>query len=509
MTEAESYHFDVSGFLVVHGALSAAELDVLNAAIERTTGGGDDLPPAAAFRYPFLQLRDHPVLVAYVRSLCGDGYRLDNGPQLLGDKYGSTRLEGGGEFLDWSRAYFHRNGVRHCQGLTAVYALSPVAQGDGGLALIPASHRANVEIPEEVLDEVADAGLVKQPSLQPGDLLLCASSLVHGMREWRGDGPLRLLRYDFTSRYVRTRDWGNLDAVQRRPWFDELTPAQQAVLHDPQRRGEPTVVRASDGSPDPTVERGVHHPSIYVRNTTGEIDAREFYHWDLCGHLVLKEVMDADWIAAANAAIEAHADRIEEIGGIDERDSRRLQGSQRARLAEAWSLPTPYGEPFRRMIAHPEVISRMNWMMGSGFEATKCEVFCSRPGGSGHLLHGGGDTESETNHYTFRNGRSYCEYVNVAWQLGAVTEADGGFCCVPGSHKTSSPMPAGVRSGDTDMEMISHVAMAAGDVLFFLAGAQTHGALPWKGQDRRGCVLLQYRSRNLSWEYAAQRHRYA
>ena len=89
MTEAESYHFDVSGFLVVNGALSAAELDVLNTAIERTTDGGGDLPPAAAFRYPFLQLRDHPVLVAYVRSLCGDGYRLDNGPQLLGDKYAS------------------------------------------------------------------------------------------------------------------------------------------------------------------------------------------------------------------------------------------------------------------------------------------------------------------------------------------------------------------------------------------------------------------------------------
>lgn len=144
-------------------------------------------------------------------------------------------------------------------------------------------------------------------------------------------------------------------------------------------------------------------------------------------------------------------------------------------------------------------------MMGSGYEATKCEVLCSSPGGAGHNLHAGGTTQSETNHYTFRNGRCYCEYINVAWQLRDVTAADGGFCCIPGSHKVAYPMPQGVFSADDDMDMIRHVSMEAGDILIFLAGAQTHGALPWTGTVDRRSVLFQYRSRNLCGEYAAAR----
>ena len=53
------------------------------------------------------------------------------------------------------------------------------------------------------------------------------------------------------------------------------------------------------------------------------------------------------------------------------------------------------------------------------------------------------------------------------------------------------------------MDMIRHVSMEAGDLLIFLAGAQTHGALPWTGTEDRRSVLLQYRSRNLGLEYAA------
>ena len=508
MTDEESYCFDVSGFVIVRAALSAAELTAFNCAIDRMLDGDGGLPPTAAFRYPFLQLRDHPVLIGYANALCGDEYRHDTGPELLKlDGEADARLGGGGEWLDWSRAYFHRNGVRHCQGLTAVWALADVHPGDGGLALIAASHNSNVETPDEVLTGADDLGLPEQPAMQAGDLLLCASSLVRGVRAWRGSGPGRLLTYGFVSRSVRPHDWSNLDAAGRREWAGELTPVQQALLHDPRRRGEPAVVRRLGDDGGLRLQRGIFHPSIYIRDPNSEIDDREFYYWDLCGHLVLKAVMDAGWLAAASEAIEANVDRVETMAGITESDSNRLRGTHRERLHEVWDLPQPYCEPFRRMIADPEITARLNWMMGSGYEATKCEILCSRPGGSGHMLHAGGDTESETNHYTFRNGRCYCEYINVAWQLRSVSAADGGFCCVPGSHKSPYPMPEGVRSADADMEMIRHVGMEAGDVLLFLAGAQTHGALPWTGKQDRRSVLMQYRSRNLSWEYSAATRR--
>jgi ectoine hydroxylase-related dioxygenase (phytanoyl-CoA dioxygenase family) len=508
MTEEESYRFDISGFIVVRGVLLPDELATYNKAFDRVLDGDADLPQSAAYRYPFLQLRDHPVLAAYAETLCGEGYRLDTGPTLLGAN-GKTdeRLRGGNEWVDWSRAYFHRNGVRHCQGLIALWVLHDVGPEDGGLVLIPASHNNEVETPEEVLTGADDMGLPEQPSLQAGDLLLCADALVRGMRAWHGSGPQRTLEYGFVNKHVRPHDWSNLDADDAYSWAGELTRAEQAVLHDPHRSSHPLVVQPDGEISRLEPEPEIYHPSIYIRNPEASIDDKEFYYWNLCGHLLVKGAMDAEWLAAANAAIDANPDRINTVSTEGEKDYVRLRGTHRSKLDDAWSLPQPHGEPFRRMIAHPAIIARLNWMMGSGYEVTKCEVLCSGHGGAGVHLHAGGTTQSELNHYTFRNGRCYCEYINVAWQLRDVNAADGGFCCIPGSHKTVYPMPKGVLHAADDMDMLRHVGMEAGDLLIFLAGAQTHGAFPWMGQQDRRSVLMQYRSRNLSWESASARKR--
>ncbi|HIG54031.1 MAG TPA: hypothetical protein EYQ18_08640 [Candidatus Handelsmanbacteria bacterium] len=508
MDDDGNYRFDISGFIVLPGVLSPGEVATCNEAIDQMLSGGDDLPPTAGACDSLVQLRDHPVLAGYAESLCGEGFRLDTGPVLLGaGGKADGRLSGGGEWRDWSRAYFHRNGVRHCQGLMAVWALCDVGSGDGGLVVIPASHNSEVETPEELLSGVDDMGLLEQPILQAGDLLLCADALVRGVQPWHGAGPSRLLSYGFANKHVRPHDWSNLDADDTYSWAVDLPSAERAVLHDPQREGQPAVVRPEGGTSRIDLEPGIYHPSIYVRNPDAAIDEKEFYHWDLCGHLLVKGAMDAEWLAAANEAIEANEDRIVRESRDGDKPSVRLQGANRSKMAEVWSLPEPHCEPLRRMIAHPEVVSRLNWMMGSGYEATKCDAFCSKPGAAGIHLHAGGTTQSELNHYTFRNGRCYCEYVNVAWQLRDVTAADGGFCYIPGSHKTAYAMPAGILSADDDMGMIKHLEMEAGDLLIFLAGAQTHGALPWTGAEDRRCVLLQYRSRNLSWESASARKR--
>eukprot|EP01043_Picozoa_sp_COSAG02_P119841 COSAG02_NODE_56538_length_285_cov_0.725806_1_plen_37_part_10 len=36
------------------------------------------------------------------------------------------------------------------------------------------------------------------------------------------------------------------------------------------------------------------HPSIYKRDPDSEIDELEFFHWELCGYLVLRGVMDPE-----------------------------------------------------------------------------------------------------------------------------------------------------------------------------------------------------------------------
>jgi len=162
-------------------------------------------------------------------------------------------------------------------------------------------------------------------------------------------------------------------------------------------------------------------------------------------------------------------------------------GVGRSSMGDPWKLPAPYGEPFQRMIVHPTLMQRLNWIMGSGFECMMCNAFLSGKGSSGHFLHAAGELAKVTNHYRQQNGRVYSESINVAWQLRDVTLADGGFVCVPCSHKASYPMPEGIRTCDDEMGLARHVEMKGGDVLLFLASAQTHGAYPWTGEkNRRG-----------------------
>jgi hypothetical protein len=70
-----------------------------------------------------------------------------------------------------------------------------------------------------------------------------------------------------------------------------------------------------------------------------------------------------------------------------------------------------------------------------------------------------------------------------------------GFACVPSSHKAMFPMPKGVRTGDDDMDLIKQPVVEAGDVVFFMDSAQSHGATPWKLDTTRRSILFKYTGR--------------
>ena len=125
----------------------------------------------------------HPVLVGYLNQLIGYGFRLDREPELIGETDGAAGgLIGGNEPMDAGRAYYILNGRRHCQGIHAIWALAGSSSGDGGFSLVPCSHKSNVETPEDVLTGQDDLGLTVQPALNAGDLLLCAATLLQGVR---------------------------------------------------------------------------------------------------------------------------------------------------------------------------------------------------------------------------------------------------------------------------------------------------------------------------------------
>ena len=228
------------------------------------------------------------------------------------------------------------------------------------------------------------------------------------------------------------------------------------------------------------------------------MDARERYFWDLTGYVVVKNVLNPDQIAAANEAIDLHRDRIRIADdNLGARDSHALRGTGRPTMHDLLQLERPYCEPFRRMLVHPAVVLRLNVMCGTGFRLDHGPLLISGVKGTeGLTMHGAGEPHRPHVAYNHQNGQSYCGGVTVSWQLTDVNPGDGGFVCVPGSHKTGYSVPSGVRTCDDDMGTVVQPAMRAGDVLFFMDGAQTHGTRPWQSQRPRRSVLYKYASRS-------------
>ena len=500
MSNEENYRFDVAGYLVIPGVLTAAELKACNRALDQRDSSNGALRWTGPADNPLVALREHPVLTGYLRQFCGEGFRLDESLRLLGDCAEAKPLTGGGEWIDWSRAYRQHNGDRFCQGVRVYWALAEVGPGDGGLVVVPASHNSTVDAPRDLVDGTDDMGLLEQPVLQAGDLMICAESLMRGLQPVPGTATQRLLECTYISAGVRPGMESEIDGAgdEMPEWTAELTELERAVLHNP-GRSQPFPVVHSDGQQVRLAEESeVFHPSIYIRDPDSGIDEKEFYYWDLNGHLVLRGVMDEAWLKAANEAIDANPERIQTGGPVAaEETPLGSKGVPRSSMADPWALPAPHGESFQRMIADPILIQRLNWMMGSGYECMLGSGLLLAKGSAGHRLHSPAAPARVNNHYRQQNGRVYTDYVNVAWQLRDVTREDGGFVCVPGSHKTVYPMPEGIRTCENEMGLVKHVAMKAGDVLFFLGATQGHGAYPWMGEEDRRMILFQYRSRNL------------
>jgi ectoine hydroxylase-related dioxygenase (phytanoyl-CoA dioxygenase family) len=503
MTNEENYAFDVAGYLHVPGVLTQEEIAALNAALDVVGESETLLGGESSARELFRDLLVHPKLVWYLNQIIGHGFRLDQAPQLLGDQEGEigSTLGGGDEPRNPSQAYFQQNGRRSSQGVKAIWVLEDVAPGDGGLVVVQASHKSNVETPHDLATGVDDMGVVVQPELKAGDLFLVATSTLQGVQPWK-NAPKRLLTYWYAARAaVQSNPVGPHSETESLPgWADAATPAQKAVMYVPGYKGSsPPPVINTDGE-ETWVEEdpSILHPSIYTRDPDSGIDEKEFYFWDLNGYVVVRGIMDEQWLAEANEAVDKFQDRIV-VGEELARGSVSQAGTGRPLLPGLLDLPDPYNAPFRRMIAHPAVVQRMNWMGGSGYRMGGATVFCAVQGTSGHSLHDGNEPMTPSRGYAFKNGRSYAETVTITWQLRDVEPGLGGFACVPGSHKTQYSMPRGIRTCDDTMGLVVQPVMKAGDVLFFMDGGCTHGALAWKNPIPRRGVLIKYQSKNVNW----------
>jgi hypothetical protein len=170
--------------------------------------------------------------------------------------------------------------------------------------------------------------------------------------------------------------------------------------------------------------------------------------------------MDTQWLAEVNAIIDKYQHTVKYPDPVRDnnqiRGTLKMQGTGRPGMDILTTIVDETDRaPFVKMLAHPALVQRLNWMCGGHFRAEHLgSVIMSRRGTGGQILHGNGDPvypsiswwdcESRATSVraskaesltaataacvdTYDNGRLHTGQINVAWQLHDVTDSEGGF----------------------------------------------------------------------------------
>lgn len=211
---------------------------------------------------------------------------------------------------------------------------------------------------------------------------------------------------------------------------------------------------------------------------TAGLSPHERYFFDVNGYLVVEGVLPRDEAQRLNDVVTAR--RLPPPG--DSIASQRF---------EADFLLWDKG--FRDLMDHPAVLPRLRDLLGDHLRLDHAYGIVMAPETSGLGLHGGGSPWDPSQYYLHRGGRMYNGLTTVTWPLVDSEPGDGGFGCIPGSHKANEWLPEGVPA-----EWVREVPLSAGSVLIFTEGL-THCTLPWMGADERRAVLFKYAPGHLAW----------
>ena len=121
--------------------------------------------------------------------------------------------------------------------------------GQSGYTVVPGSHKSTAETPTQLPTGGVDwalesLGLLQQPPLRPGDVLVVAASALHGLRHpLEGKAAARLVACDFRSSRSRSADdliHPTPPATEEPMWTGTLSSVQRTVLG----LDSPAVVRS-------------------------------------------------------------------------------------------------------------------------------------------------------------------------------------------------------------------------------------------------------------------------
>jgi hypothetical protein len=214
------------------------------------------------------------------------------------------------------------------------------------------------------------------------------------------------------------------------------------------------------------------------------MNEHEKYLFDLQGYITVPNALSPEQIAAMNAIWDGHIAR-DVAADVNNR---------------RWGRSVHWGAPFVELIDNPLMAPYLEAIIGNRYRLDHDYADMIRNGLSpiGATLHGGGTPFDPTQYYQFKDGRMHNGLIVVAYNLHDVNPGDGGFGCVPGSHKSNYAFPEDWKSLENFQPFMRAVTGPAGTAIIFTE-ALTHGAMPWRGARERRTLFFKYAPHSLSW----------
>ena len=254
MNNDEKYLFDLTGYLVIEDVLTAQEVAKANKAIDRHQDQGCLSPREQALDggsptlkgdrgrgdlggllhweepwcEPFREMLVHARIVPYLNEILGKGFRMDHHMSLIFMDKGAEGLVfhgSSGPGFDPNQYYIYRHGRMHCGLTVATFQLTDVNPGDGGLIVVPGSHKSNFPCPQEMKLYQKYPEHVRQIVCKAGSVVIFTEAVTHGTLPWKANHPRRSILTRYTA--------GNLAYVPAYPIPEWANERQRAVMEPP------------------------------------------------------------------------------------------------------------------------------------------------------------------------------------------------------------------------------------------------------------------------------------
>ena len=261
MMDEERYLFDLQGYMVIDDVLKPAELSALNDMLDEydlwneapeqdrffdfwKNGDGQlSAGPLHRFARPFRQLVGHTRIVPYLADLLGKQFRYDHGHAMLMRRGGGPfELHGGAVPRLPGIRYEVADGQIRSELLVVEYALCDVGETDGGLCVLPGSHKSNFACPPNFASFEKTGPWLQPVPQKAGSAVIFTEALTHGTLAWTAAHERRALFYRYTPGHMafvgRYREDGleQPDGGYPQPSHspeDDWSPEERRILEAP------------------------------------------------------------------------------------------------------------------------------------------------------------------------------------------------------------------------------------------------------------------------------------